>query len=79
MRMEWVQFLTYMPFISVAIVAGLVIMALVNFSTLRKSMQMQSEQQIYSRIMDARLKLEITETSSVSATIVNRGTVTFRR
>jgi hypothetical protein len=31
MRMEWVQFLTYMPFISVAIVAGLVIMALVNF------------------------------------------------
>jgi hypothetical protein len=51
----------------------------VNFSTLRKSMQMQSEQQIYSRIMDARLKLEITETSSVSATIVNRGTVTFRR
>ena len=54
--------LTYMPFISVAIVAGLFIMALVNFSTLRKSMQMQSEQQIYSRIMDARLKLESTET-----------------
>ena len=56
------SFLTYMPFISVAIVAGLFIMALVNFSTLRKSMQMQSEQQIYSRIMDARLKLESTET-----------------
>jgi hypothetical protein len=54
--------LTYMPLISVAIVAGLFIMALVNFSTLRKSMQMQSEQQIYSRIMDARLKLESTET-----------------
>ncbi|HKI08455.1 MAG TPA: hypothetical protein VKA09_08675, partial [Nitrososphaeraceae archaeon] len=56
------SFLTYMPFISVAIVAGLFIMALVNFSTLRKSMQTQSEQQIYSRIMDARLKLESTET-----------------
>jgi hypothetical protein len=67
------SFLTYMPFISVAIVAGLFIMALLNFSTLRKSMQrqseqqiknlkIQSEQQIYSRIMDARLKLESTET-----------------
>lgn len=56
------SFLTYMSFISVAIVAGLFIMALVNFSTLRKSMQTQSEQQIYSRIMDARLKLESTET-----------------
>jgi hypothetical protein len=50
------------PFVSVAIIAGLFIMALVNFSTLRKSMQMQSEQQIYSRIVDARLKLESTET-----------------
>jgi hypothetical protein len=56
------SFLTYMSFISVAIVAGLFIMALVNFSTLRKSMQTQSEQQIYSRIMDARLKLESRET-----------------
>jgi hypothetical protein len=67
------SFLTYMPFISVAIIAGLFIMALVNFSTVRKSMQMQSEQQIknlkmqseqqlYSRIMDARLKLESTNT-----------------
>jgi hypothetical protein len=67
------SFLTYMPFISVAIVTGLFIMALLNFSTLRKNMQVQSEQQIknmqvqseqqiYSRIMDARLKLESTET-----------------
>ena len=55
------SFLTYMPFVSVGIIAGLFIMALVNFSTVRKSMQMQSEQQIYSRIMDARLKLESTE------------------
>jgi hypothetical protein len=56
------SFLTYIPLISVAIVAGLFTMALVNFSTVRKNMQMQSEQQIYSRIMDARLKLESTET-----------------
>jgi hypothetical protein len=56
------SFLTYIPLISVAIVAGLFTMALVNFSTVRKNMQVQSEQQIYSRIMDARLKLESTET-----------------
>jgi hypothetical protein len=67
------SFLTYIPLISVAIVAGLFTMALVNFSTVRKNMQIQSErqirnlkiqseQQIYSRIMDARLKLESTET-----------------
>ena len=37
------SFLTYMPFISVAVIAGLFIMALLNFSTLRKSMQVQSE------------------------------------
>ena len=72
-RNEMDTFLVYMPLISVAIVAGLFIMALVNFSTIRKSMQVQSEQQIrnlkaqseqqiYSRIMDARLKLESTET-----------------
>jgi type II secretory pathway pseudopilin PulG len=55
------SFLTYIPLISVAIVAGLFTMALVNFSTVRKNMQVQSErqmrnlkiqseQQIYSRI-----------------------------
>ena len=36
------SFLIYMPFISVAVIAGLFIMALVNFSTGRKSMQVQS-------------------------------------
>ena len=30
------SFLAYMPFISVAIVAGLFIMALMNFSTIKK-------------------------------------------
>ena len=61
------SFLTYVPFISIAIIAGLFIIALVNFSTLRRNMQMQSEQQIYSRIMDARLKLESTETFTKTA------------
>jgi high-affinity Fe2+/Pb2+ permease len=39
-------FITYMPLISVAIIAGLFTMALVNFSMLRKNMQLQSEQQL---------------------------------
>jgi hypothetical protein len=67
------SFLAYIPLISVAIIAGLFAIALINFSTIRKNMQVQSEQQIrnlriqseqqiYSRIMDARLKLESTET-----------------
>ena len=67
------SFLPYVPLISVAIVAGLFIVALINFSAARKNIQMQSEQQIknlktqseqqiYSRIMEARLKLENTET-----------------
>src|SRR2546428_1189888 len=66
------SFLTYLPLISVSVVAGLYVMALVNFSIMRKNMQkqseqqiknlqLQSEQQIYSRIMDARLKLENTD------------------
>jgi hypothetical protein len=65
------SFLTYVPLISVMIVSGLFVMALLNFSTIRKNLQkqseqqmknlkIQSEQQIYSRIMDARLKLENT-------------------
>ena len=54
-------FLTYVPLISATIVSGLFIMALLNFSTVRKNLQKQSEQEIYSRITDARLKLENTE------------------
>jgi uncharacterized protein YoxC len=61
--------LTYVPLISLMIVAGLFVVAIVNFSIVRKNMQkqieqwiknlkMQSEQQIYSRIMDVRLKLK---------------------
>jgi hypothetical protein len=65
--------LAYVPLISLIIVAGLFVVAIVNFSIVRKNMQkqneqwiknlkIQSEQQIYSRIMDSRLKLENTET-----------------
>jgi len=42
------SFLTYVPLISVAIVAGLFVTALINFSTIRKNMQMQIEQQMKS-------------------------------
>jgi uncharacterized protein YneF (UPF0154 family) len=66
------SFLTYVPLISLTIVVGLFVVALVNFSIARRNMQkqieqqiknlkIQSEQQRYSRIMDARLKLESTE------------------
>src|SRR5919106_6462625 len=40
---------------------------LAQFSTVRKNMQLQSKQQICSRIMDARLKLENTEISTKMA------------
>jgi hypothetical protein len=64
--------LTYLPLISATIVSGLFVLAFFNFSMARKNMQkqneqqvsnlkMQTEQQIYSRIIDARLNLEKTE------------------
>ena len=56
------SFLEYVPLISLIIVVGLFVVAIVNFSIVRKNMQKQSEQQIYSRIMDVRLRLENTET-----------------
>ena len=64
--------LQFVPLISVIIVSGLLVFAFINFSIARKNMQRQSEQQIanlkiqneqqiYSRIIEARLKLENTE------------------
>lgn len=64
--------LAYVPLISATIVSGLLLFAFINFSIARKNLQrqseqqianlkMQNEQQIYSRIMEARLKLENTE------------------
>ena len=64
--------LLFVPLISVIIVSGLLVFAFINFSISRKNMQrqseqqianlkMQTEQQIYSRIIEARLKLHNTE------------------
>jgi hypothetical protein len=61
--------LSYLPLISARVVSGLLVLAFFNFSMGRKNMQNQSEQQIsslktqteqqiFSRIIDARLKLE---------------------
>ena len=63
--------LPYVPLISAIIVSGLLVFAFFNFSIARKNLQRQSdqqianlkmenEQQIYSRIFEARLKLENT-------------------
>ncbi len=64
--------LGYVPLISATIVSGLLVLAFFNFSIARKNLQkqteqqisnlkLQNEQQIYSRIMEARLQLENTE------------------
>jgi hypothetical protein len=64
--------LLFVPLISVIIVSGLLIFAFINFSIARKNIQRQSEQQIanlkvqteqqiYSRIIEARLNLQNTE------------------
>jgi hypothetical protein len=54
-------FLEYVPIISAIIFSGLLAVSLLQFSAVRKNMRMQSEQQIYARIMDARIRLENTE------------------
>ncbi len=54
--------LEFMPVISALIFAGLLTVSLLQFSAVRKNMRMQSEQQIYARIMDARIRLENSET-----------------
>jgi hypothetical protein len=63
--------LYYVPLISLAVVAGLFILALINFSA-RKSFQIRTEQQmnilkmeviqrVYERILEMRIRLENTE------------------
>src|SRR5437867_495459 len=70
--------LVYVPLISVTIVSALLVLAFFNFSISRRNMQRQSdqqianlkiqtEQQIYSRIVEVRLKLENTEEFSKMA------------
>jgi len=51
------------PLISSSIVlGGLLSISILQLPTLRKNMRMQTEQEIYSRIMEARIGLENTET-----------------
>lgn len=64
--------LPYAPLISATIVSGVLTIALINFSSMRKNtdrqkqqemktLMVQTEQQIYARIMEMRLNLENTE------------------
>ncbi len=55
------SFLPYVPIISAIIFAGILGISLLQFSTVKKSMRAQTEQQVYARIIEARLKLESTE------------------
>ncbi len=47
--------------IIVGILASLLGLTLLQFSSLKKSMRLQSEQQIYARVIESRMKLENTE------------------
>ena len=48
----------YIPLISAVIFGGILIVSILQFSNVRKNMKIQSEQQIYSRVIEMRLKLE---------------------
>ena len=47
--------------ITIGILATLFGMSLLQFSSVKKSIKIQSEQQIYARIIETRMKLENTE------------------
>jgi hypothetical protein len=49
------------PIITIGILAALFGMSLLQFSSLKRSMRIQSEQQIYARVIETRMKLENTE------------------
>lgn len=49
------------------IFAGILIMSLLQFSMLRKNIRLQTEQQIYARMIEARLHLENTEAFTAMA------------
>ncbi len=44
------------------VLGGLLSISILQLPTIRKNMRMQTEQEIYSRIMEARIRLESTET-----------------
>jgi len=50
----------YIPLLSAEIFGGILIVSILQFANVRKNMKIQSEQQIYSKIIEARLKLENT-------------------
>ena len=63
---------SYLPLLSIAVTSGLLVMALVSFSSARKSIQKQgeqqmnnlktlNEQQIYERLTEVRLRLQNTD------------------
>lgn len=54
-------FLEFMPVISAIIFAGLLGISLWQFSTVRRNMRAQTEQQIYASILQLRTKLEDTD------------------
>jgi hypothetical protein len=56
------SFFEYVPLISSLIFAGILLISILQFSNVRKNMQIQSEQQIYAKVIEARLKLENTDT-----------------
>ncbi|MCH7967509.1 MAG: hypothetical protein IIB02_08890 [Thaumarchaeota archaeon] len=48
----------YIPLLSATIFGGILIVSILQFSNVRKNMKIQSEQQIYSKVIEMRLKLE---------------------
>jgi hypothetical protein len=50
--------LQYMPLISAIIFAGILSVSLMQFSIVRKNMKVQTEGQVYTRMIETRLKLE---------------------
>lgn len=53
--------LEYVPLLSVMIFSGILVASLLQFSNVRKNMKIQSEHQIYTKIIEARVKIENTE------------------
>ncbi|PIW34315.1 MAG: hypothetical protein COW26_07935 [Nitrosopumilales archaeon CG15_BIG_FIL_POST_REV_8_21_14_020_33_23] len=56
------SFFEYIPLLSPLIFAGILLLSLLQFANVRKNMRIQSEQQIYTKVIEARLKLENTDT-----------------
>ncbi|TAK23194.1 MAG: hypothetical protein EPO37_02815 [Nitrosarchaeum sp.] len=56
------SFFEYIPLVSSLIFAGILLLSILQFANVRKNMRIQSEQQIYTKVIEARLKLENTDT-----------------